>query len=468
MKAWMGLSGIFVGAFLICAPLGNKAFANDSSLLTQREQATPPQGRSKSTPSMSSQGSSQLTAPSQGPSRGTPPTQAPTQPGSGYGPISPPIAPPFPNPGQNPVTANLLPVVPPPGMTMCTFINRDGVVMAIIVPAGSTCHTNADGSITVTFPDGTSFTIPQNTRGGIFYTGNYDPVIIVPYYGSTVITAMDAGYKITLPDGRIYMLPVFGRGGILWLFPPEPLPLQTPVVPPPGTQIIVFTNAYGETVAIIVPEGTGYHINPDGSITLNLPDNTTILIPNTARNGDAFSNTRGWSAVVVDYYGTRIRDWGPMGYEVVFSDGTSTWLHWYVPPKPPQPTTTPKVPSGLGIAIPQQQFRFWLYFSGLPIRTSFLTVVGVPGIQCGLNSGHLEVFFPGGGHYIFPFPPAPGAYTVTVWVDPDGPNGPQPGQFVTYHFAVIPVGSTVTSNGDGTYHVHPPAGYGSDFDFQYP
>lgn len=465
MKTWKKLSGVGVlCAFLVCTFFIYTAFASDSSALAQGNQASPSKGAAKS-PTTSAKASSSTKTPA--------PPISPIGPNAKTLPPPPPPPPPPPFPLPPPLDPNLehkrgalQAVVPPTGMIICTYTNSQGVLMAIIVPAGSTCYTHPNGYVTVTFPDGTTYTVSNKAVGGVFYTTNYDPIIIVPYYSSTV-TEVPGYYRVVFPNGSVYMLPIY-TSGTLWLFPPAPLPLQVPLVKPPTMMMFVFTNSYGEQVAILAPAGTTFHLNGDGSVTVYFPDGHHIDIPNSARNG-SFMSQWGWPAIVVPYYGTTITNYGPLGYYFTFSDGSSSWVNWTTHSYPPQPTTT-TVPLGLGLAPATQKYRFWTYFipGVIPFLSPEYTVVGIPGIQCGFGAHGMTVTFPAGNSLLLPDPVAPGAYTATFWVDPDGPYGPQHARPVVYHYAVILVGSTVTSLGHGWYHVQAPPGYGPDFDFQYP
>lgn len=464
MKTWMKLSISFAVIIASCVFVmygspGIEASANDHSIIAQSNQTAP------------SRTPSQQPSPAPQP-RGQQPTDLPRaskQP--------PPPLPQYGNPEEGrppykqPMTHGV-PVVPPPGMTMCIFTNSYGQQIAIIVPEGSSCHTNADGSVTVTFPCAVppcpTLLIPAYTSAGILYSGT-NPVIIVPYYDSTVNFAPDGGYGITLPDGRVYTLPVPGRNRDPWFWfsPPAPLPLQYPVVSPSTESVMfVFTDADGNQIAIFAPRGSTFVLNPDGSVTVHLPGGTQYTIP----FGTTFAmitTAQGWPIIVVPYLGTTITSYGIMGYQITLPDGTSYWdtniftrFYFHQPQTPP-------LPPGLGLSV--ATFTYGLYFPGLPPAWSgILQVVGVPGINCfGYRTG-VKIEFPDGYSYVMPYPVLPGAYTRTVWIDPDGIGG-QPGHWVTYHFAIILQGSTVTSLGNGWYHVEPPAGSGGQpFDFQYP
>lgn len=329
--------------------------------------------------------------------------------------------------------------------------------MVIIVPIGSRCATNADGSVTVIFPDGTMFTVPVEAQGGIFYTPGHDPVIIVPYQGSTV-TMIDNGYEITLPDGRVFILPLPTGSPFFWLFPHTPLTLQVPVVPPANSMMCTYTDSSGVLMAVIVPAYSTCRTNWDGSLTITFPDGTQYTIPTNTTMGSIITPL-GWHIMVVPYYGTSFIDYGDMGYLVTLPDGSTYWDHMLYPPRqqsyPPQP-----MPKGLGLSSRNEYY--YLYAPGMPpIWSGLMQAVGEPGIEITTSDNFFVIHFPDGAEYYMPVPVAPGAYT---W----GPFGDPPNQ-VIYHFAIILRGSTVTSNGDGTYHVEPPPGSGEQsFDFVYP
>ncbi len=447
MKPRMKLPAVFViiiasVAFSIC----NKAFANNSFICAQRGQGTSIQAA---------------------PPKGIPPKEAPpeipkqAQPGTGQ---YPQIPPPAPRP-EEPPPFPLPPVVPPPGMTMCLFINNLNVQMAIVVPAGSTCHTNPDGSVTVTFPDRHTFTVPYTTQAGIFYVPNTrDPIIIVPYINSTILADPDLGWQITLPDGSVYVLPE-SKKEVLWFFPPTPLPLQSAVVNPANTVMCAFTNDSGVVMAIILPLGSSCTTNSDGSVTIRFADNETYTIPYNATTGSIIT-ALGWHILVVPYYGTSFTQFGPLGYYITLPDGSTRWEPFvFQSPWPPQQYATPPMPSGLGIS--SDKASLWIYPSGgSPFWTGYFQAVGNVTAIFRQNNG-TTIIFSDGHSYFIPGPLHAGAYSHDFWIDPDGIGG-QPGHWVTYHFAVIYQGSTVTSLGHGWYHVHAPPGYGPDFDFRYP
>lgn len=453
MKTWKKLSGAgILCAFLICTFFGYEAFAGDSSVRAQRSQAPSSQGASKG-PTTSAK-----TAPD---TRTPPPSHAPTLVPPPPPPPPPPPSPDLtPDPRQHPV--DLPHVVPPPGMTMCTFINANGDLMAIIVPVGSTCHLNSNGSVTVTFPCAIppcpTFTIPKDTIGGVFYTNDLNPVIIVPYIGSTVTAVPDyfpsGAYSVIFPDGRVYMLPMPGH---FWFFPPRPLPLMTPVQNPSSfTRICTFTNAQGVVIALIVPVGARCTPNADGSITVVLPDGERYTIPSDASSG-IFVTDHGWHIIAVPYYGSTITDWGIFGYYINLPDGSSFMDTWHEQ-TPPEQGNTPPLPSGLSRS---GSFGYWnTYNRGaghIRIRSPWFQALGGSGIQLlYVDATHVKVVFPDGSFMYMDRPLVPGAYSYT------SPSG------TTYHFAIILQGSTVTSLGNGWYHVEPPPGYSGSFDFQYP
>ncbi len=455
MKTWMRLSVVFaMCAFLICPLLGNRAFAAESSMLAQQNQAGPSRTPSKQLPpTPQSNGKQPLQTPP--PSKQLPPTTP--------SPSQHPTA--APRPSGKPLPPTRVPVDAPPGMTMCVFTNSDGIQIAIIVPEGSICVINADGSDTVIFPDGTTFTVPAYASEGIFYTSNHDPVIIVPYYNSTVTLVPDDGYRVTFPDGRVYFLPIPGRGNpFFWFFPsppPLPIPSRVPVVQPANTVMYVFTNANGDQIAIFAPLGSTFTLNNDGSVTIHFPNGTTYTVPYNATNESITTSFYGYHVVVVPYLGTTIVQFGDTGYYITLPDGTSYWdTHVYTIFQHPPGTTT--LPPELGI---QRGGRFTFHIGGLPPFDYVYDTVGMPGIISAPDGlGNIWITFPGGFTTSLGDPPAPGAYSAQQWVDT-----PAPGHWVTYHFAIVIPGSTITSLGNGWYHVEPPAGSGGQpFDFQYP
>ncbi len=467
MNTWIKLFGVVaLSAFLVCTLSGNKAFAAYSSKYVQSNQAAPSREASGG-PANSAKASPSTKTP--------PPPHAPAPipvPPPPHAPAPVPVPPPPPLRPSQQVTKQLTApdhVIPPAGMTICTFTNSNGVVMAIVVPAGSTCHVHGDGHVTVTFPDGSSYEIPFNTVGGVFYTSNYDPVIIVPYNGSTVTAIPDyfpsGVYSVVFPDGRGYLLPMYAPGTIWFPFAlPAPLPLQVPVKAPPGTWIFTFTNSNGDVIALVLPSGSACVLNPDGSVTVTFEDGDHYTIPANTSNG-AFTTQNGWHIIAVPYYGSKITDQGPFGYHVTTSDGKDDYyFDWGRITYPPQGETS--VPGGMNVSNP---YRYWQYgFGAMPRHSPWLQVIGAPGTNISRNGNHTVITFPDGYSIDMYNPVFPGSYTQTVTVDPDGPFGPLPPHQVVYHYVIIFEGSTVTPLGNGWYHVQGPPGYDHDFDFQYP
>ncbi len=347
-----------------------------------------------------------------------------------------------------------------------------GVEIAIIVPIGSSCHNNANGSVTVTFPCAVppcpTLTIPAGTTAAIFYSGS-NPVIIVPYYNSTVTyipetygqSSRDHGYRITFPDGSVYFLPVPGKGDIFfWISPPAPIPLLYPPVRQPGTWMVTCTNSAGAQIVIIAPNGSSIHCNPDGSVTIIFWDGSSMTIPDGVTN-TSLDSIRGWHVIVMPY-GSTIWNWGSGGYWIHLPDGTWRYdLEAVYYPYSPQPDTTPPLPNGIELASYGNFYDFFTYVMG-PRFSGYLQVVGEPGITY-TYSGDMLITFPDGSTYYYPMGLLPGAYTVNAWQ-----ATPPPGHTVVHHFAIIPRGSTITQNPDGTYHCVPPEGWGSPFDFESP
>ncbi len=317
MKSWMKLSVVFaVCAFVICSLSGNRTFATESSTLAQQNQIAPSRGQSKQFP------------PSIPPTSQQPPAP-PTPPPSRH---IPPVSP-APGPGNMPTPPTNIPVVPPSGMTMCIFTNSNGIQVAIIVPIGTTCVLNADGSVTLTFPGvgQSTYTVPAYASEGVFYTANGEPVIVVPYYNSTV-TLDPIAYRITLPDGRVYLLtiPNLGKDPFYWFYPHAPLPIYTPVVPPPDTATCIFTNSDGVQIMIIAPYGSRCITNNDGSFTVFFPDGTRHTFPADSTNL-SFTSKEGWHVIIVPYLGSTITNYGPIGFLITLPDGSTRWDNYFYP-----------------------------------------------------------------------------------------------------------------------------------------
>ncbi|MET7481897.1 AAWKG family protein [Streptomyces sp. NPDC005538] len=143
-------------------------------------------------------------------------------------------------------------------------------------PTGSSTQLNGDGSLTTTFPDGSTQTIDPST--GLVTTTNPD--------GTTSVSQLNPGSTITNPDGSTTTLN--DDGTLTTKFPDgtsqtlDPTTGQVSTVNPDGT---VSTSTLNPTDgSFTTPDGSTGQINPDGSVTTHFADGSTEnLNPDTGQ-----------------------------------------------------------------------------------------------------------------------------------------------------------------------------------------
>ncbi|MFG2956509.1 AAWKG family protein [Streptomyces sp. NPDC048291] len=254
-------------------------------------------------------------------------------------------------------------------------------------PTGGTTQLNGDGTLTTTFPDGSTQTIDPST--GLVTTTSPD--------GTTSVSQLNPGTTITNPDGSTTTLNPDGT--LTTKFPDgtsqtiDPATGQVSTLNPDGS---LSTSTLNPTAgSFTTPDGSTAQLNADGSVTTHFPDGSTeTLNPDTGQvsvtdpsghvttthlnAGDSFTNPDG-STTTLNPDGT---------LTTKFPDGSTQTLN----PDTGQLTTTD--PSGHttttdidGSGLPSSSTdTSGLNSSGLD--TSGLDTSGLN--NSGLNSGGLD------------------------------------------------------------------------------
>ncbi|KPI08694.1 T-complex 10/CenJ [Actinobacteria bacterium OK074] len=176
-------------------------------------------------------------------------------------------------------------------------------------PTGGTTQLNGDGTLTTTYPDGSTQTIDPST--GLVTTTNPD--------GTTSVSQLNPGSTITNPDGSTTTLN--DDGTLTTSFPDgtsqtiDPTTGQVSTVNPDGT---VSTSTLNPTDgSFTTPDGSTSQLNADGSVTTKFPDGSTeTLNPDTGQvsvtdasgnvttthlnPGDSFTNPDGSTTTLND------------------------------------------------------------------------------------------------------------------------------------------------------------------------